>query len=72
MKEMPPTSNCLSKLSTVDITDLQTCQETPEPSSSDSTAQNKFNVKGFLRRNAFLLLTTAAIVLGKTYHCVYR
>ncbi|XP_070701077.1 excitatory amino acid transporter 1-like [Pempheris klunzingeri] len=54
-------------MSTEDITDVhdtQTYQETCEPLSLDPSPQNKSNVKHFLRRNAFVLLTTAAIVIG--------
>ncbi|XP_070830119.1 excitatory amino acid transporter 1-like [Chaetodon trifascialis] len=67
MKEMPPSSNGPSKLSTEDITDvqdIQTQQETSEPRGLFSLPQNKWSIKGFLRRNAFVLLTTAAVVLG--------
>ncbi|XP_076601200.1 excitatory amino acid transporter 1-like [Chaetodon auriga] len=67
MKEMPPSSNGPSKLSTEDITDvqdIQTQQETSEPHSFFSSPQNKWSIKGFLRRNAFVLLTTAAVVIG--------
>lgn len=68
MKVMPLISNGLSKLSTVDIADVnttETCQEPSESSSLESLHQNKCNIKGFLRRNAFVLLTTAAIFIGK-------
>uniref|UniRef100_A0A3B4X7W7 Amino acid transporter n=1 Tax=Seriola lalandi dorsalis TaxID=1841481 RepID=A0A3B4X7W7_SERLL len=56
-----------SKLRTVDSTDdhdTQTCPETSEASGLDPLPQNKFNVKAFLWRNAFVLLTVVAIVIG--------
>lgn len=71
MKVMPLISNGLSKLSTVDIADVnttETCQEPSESSSLESLRQNKCNITGFLRRNAFVLLTTAAIFIGKSLY----
>uniref|UniRef100_A0A3B4U5R4 Amino acid transporter n=1 Tax=Seriola dumerili TaxID=41447 RepID=A0A3B4U5R4_SERDU len=56
-----------SKLRTVDSTDdhdTQTCPETSEASGLDPLPQNKCNVKAFLWRNAFVLLTVVAIVIG--------
>ncbi|XP_062261330.1 excitatory amino acid transporter 1-like [Platichthys flesus] len=44
--------------------DRDTCPENSEPWSLTSLSLWKCNVKGFVRRNAFLLLTVVAIVLG--------
>lgn len=67
MKAMAPITVTESKLSTLDtaVHDKQTLQE---PLNLDSSPQNKCNIKGFLKRNAFVLLTTAAIVIGKTLY----
>lgn len=71
MKVMPLLSNGLPKLSTMDIADLhttETCRELSESSSLESLNQNKCDIKGFLRRSAFVLLTTAAIFIGKSLY----
>lgn len=61
MKEMAPIAISASKLSTGNVTDVCDTQ----PLHLDSSPQNKCNIKGFLKRHAFVLLTTAAIVVGK-------
>ena len=71
MKVMPLLSNGLPKLSTMDIADLhttETCRELSESSSLESLNQNKCDIKSFLRRSAFVLLTTAAIFIGKSLY----
>ncbi|XP_040910736.1 excitatory amino acid transporter 1-like isoform X2 [Toxotes jaculatrix] len=65
MKAMPPRSKPSSTVDNTDIHKTQTCPETSEPSSLDSSSRKKCNVKGFLCRNAFVLLTTAAIVIDR-------
>lgn len=61
MKEMSPIAISVSKLSTGNVTDVHDAQ----PLHLDSSPQSKCDIKGFLKRHAFVLLTTAAIVIGK-------
>ncbi|KAI9544443.1 hypothetical protein NQZ68_001316 [Dissostichus eleginoides] len=63
--EMSQSSNGPFNMSTMkssDVNDSQTCQETSEL--SRALSKKIFNFKGFLKRNAFVLLTLAAIVIG--------
>ncbi|KAK1879026.1 Excitatory amino acid transporter 4 [Dissostichus eleginoides] len=52
----------MSTMKSSDVNDSQTCQETSEL--SRALSKKIFNFKGFLKRNAFVLLTLAAIVIG--------
>lgn len=65
MKEMAPITISASKLSTGNVTDVRDTQTSRELLHLDSSPQNKCNIKDFLKRHAFVLLTTAAIVIGK-------
>lgn len=66
---MPPSATSASKLNDADVTDARDMKSSQEPLHMESSQQNKCTVKGFLKRNAFVLLTIAAILIGKCTLC---
>ncbi|XP_071346387.1 excitatory amino acid transporter 1-like [Trachinotus anak] len=67
MKEMQPSSNDLSELDSVVVTEAQVTQiyhDYKKTSGHVSSSQNGSNIMAFLKRNAFVVLTMTAIALG--------
>lgn len=56
-----------------DVTDSHGIKSSQEPLHLESSRQNKCDIKGFLKRNTFVLLTIAAIATGKSKKsvCLY-
>lgn len=68
IKKMAPSATSASKLNDADVTDVHDMKSSREPLHMESSEQNQFKVKGFLKRNAFVLLTIAATLIGKSLH----
>lgn len=49
-----------------DVTDAHDVKSSREPLHLESSWKNKCDVKGFLKRNAFVLLSVGAIAIGKS------
>lgn len=49
-----------------DMTDTHDIKSSQEPLHLESSRQNKCDIKSFLKRNAFILLTIGAIATGKS------
>ncbi|XP_059200443.1 excitatory amino acid transporter 1-like isoform X2 [Centropristis striata] len=67
MKAVLPSPDGLSELDSVEVTELQdnkTFQKCNEPSAHGSLSLNGANVMAYLKRNAFVLLTMAAVAFG--------
>lgn len=85
MNGMPPDSNSLPLMEDTEKQTDQTLQTTPQSSElpdQRSPSQNFTCIGAFLRINAFVVLTVAAVVIGKWFHethwpciphyCVFR
>lgn len=72
MKEMSVISLSPSELSSPDLSDVHDTQASQEPLNYDLSSQKKCNIKGFFCRNAFVLLTIAAIAIGKSLQNIMR
>uniref|UniRef100_UPI003AAEB4C4 excitatory amino acid transporter 1-like n=1 Tax=Centroberyx gerrardi TaxID=166262 RepID=UPI003AAEB4C4 len=67
MKEVPACSKELSEMVDLENKDEQetlTDSKTPQNSGRKPSSQNPSKIKAFLRRNAFIVLTLASVVLG--------
>lgn len=53
-----------------DMTDTHDIKSSQEPLHLESSRQNKCDIKSFLKRNAFVLLTIGAIATGKSKRSV--
>lgn len=70
MKEMMPSSNALSELDSVEVTEpqeQQTYHKCTKSSGHLSSSENRSSIMAFLRRNAFVVLTMAAVALDKWF-----
>lgn len=65
---MAPITLTESQLSSLDIAAAHDKWAPREPLNLDSSPQNQCNIRGFLKRNAFVILTTVAIAIGKTLY----
>lgn len=68
IKKMAPSATSASTMNDANVTDTRDMKSSQEPLHMESSEQNKCKVKGFLKRNAFVLLTIAAILIGKSPH----
>lgn len=57
-------------VSAEDVTDAHETASSQEPFRLESSQQKKCDIKGFFRRNTFVLVTVGAIATGRSPKCV--
>lgn len=68
MREMQPATSDLSEVvsvKSVELLETQTCRRYSLSASHTSSSRSGFNVKTFLKRNAYVIFTMAGVILGE-------